>query len=258
MGDLRVAVAAAGDLRIGPGAGGRCERCLAGLPAGEFRRGEISHQQAADGRGHVALRVLDAPDDALLQLPLRLDDERLVMPTVGHHQMHALLIRELDDAARVRSAGRHRLLAHDVEAPLQRGDGVLRVERVRRGDHDAVEFLCLQQLAVVLRGELEAEAFLDFTQLLLTEPADGDELHVVPLDEEGHVVGGGPPPRPNESEARFSVRHESLLPSMVGRTQCCARAGDGPARASRTWNASARQVSAAGDENDSYRESEAW
>ena len=139
---------------------------------------------------------------AFHQLPGPLH-EGLVVPSVRDQQVEALLPGALDELAGVDGAGRHRLLAHHVQAGVESGQGVLVVQGVGRGHDHSVQLAVGQQVAVVLGGVAEAEALLHLLQLPGAEAADAGEVHVVPGRQDRQVVAGGPPAGADEAESHL-------------------------------------------------------
>ena len=75
------------------------------------------------------------------------------------HQPRARCVPGVQDAVAAVDGDRHRLLAEDVLAGLQRGDRVLLMAVVGRGDGDRVDVGSGDQLAIVLGDERVAAVF---------------------------------------------------------------------------------------------------
>ena len=65
----------------------------------------------------------------------------------------------VQDAVAALGGDGQRLLAEDVLARLQRGDGVLLVAEVGRGDGDGVDVGAVEQLAIVVGDERSCHRF---------------------------------------------------------------------------------------------------
>ena len=113
--------------------------------------------------------------------------------------------RQRDQAARIPGAGAHWLLDEDVAARVQGRRGMIEVVAMRRGHDDRVEVVA-EQIVDVRRRVRKAKVPLHPRQHLGVEAAHGRHLDIVARGQERHVVGGGPPARPDESEAGLAAR----------------------------------------------------
>ncbi|HKI20401.1 MAG TPA: hypothetical protein VKA15_21105 [Isosphaeraceae bacterium] len=156
-----VAVAAAGQHRIGPRAGVRLEQHAARLATVAFDLKAEPAEQVADWRGHVAEHIFHPPDVAFIHPSLGLLGKRLVMPAVGHQQVDALLPGQMHQLPRVFSLRAHGLLAHDMEAALQGQPSMFEVQRMRRADNHSIQPRMGDKLLGALGCKAERELLLD-------------------------------------------------------------------------------------------------
>ena len=157
-----MAVAAAGDRGVRPGARVGLEQHVAGLAALAVGLEAAAGEQVADRRGHVAEGVLHRADPAGVHPALGLLDERLVVPAVGDEQVQFLGAGQSDQFAGVLGLGAHRLFAQHVQSVGEGEAGVFVVQRVRRGNDDGIQARMVDQLLGLLGGKAKAELLLNF------------------------------------------------------------------------------------------------
>src|SRR6516164_1498075 len=127
----------------------------------------------------MAQHIFDSSDQPLFHRPLRLLNERFVMPAIWNNQMNVPFRREMDQLPCVARPESHGLLAHHVESPGQGCPGMFIMQIMWRGDDDAVEVL-LKDIPVVFRSKKEVEPFLNCLELIAPEAADRHEIDVIP------------------------------------------------------------------------------
>ena len=117
-----------------------------GVPVLEERVAAVADEVAAPAGLHLA-------DGAAQDQLAHLADQPHVPHVVAHVQLQLPLERGPENPVAAADGDRHRLFEIHRLARLQRGDGVLLVEEVRRGDEDRADVLQGEQPPVVVRHE---------------------------------------------------------------------------------------------------------
>ncbi len=122
--------------------------------AGQRRVGEPA-PRAPVGMHAVAVRAHDRAELAREDRVAQRDHGAVVPPGVQHEQQPVVTLRLGEHRLGVGDGRRHRLLAENVLARLERRDRLLGVQRVGSADHDDVDVRRTYQLAPVGRGALD-------------------------------------------------------------------------------------------------------
>ena len=103
----------------------------------------------------------------------------LEVPAVGHDHLLAGGVGLGDEVARVGRRRRQRLFHQQMTAFGERGDGVLVMQHVRRGDHHAIHRNLIEHGAIILESERHIKFSLQLGQFARAEAIDGDDLAIL-------------------------------------------------------------------------------
>jgi len=129
-------------------------------------------------------------DHTLFDQALGGDETRRIAADLPDHQPGLAGALGGDHGLAVSDGQGHRLFAKDMLTPGQGGHGHLPVQLVRRADHDSVDRVVVQQLAVVLVHLVRAELLSRALRLGQVKVANGRQPGVRVIPDGSHVGSG--------------------------------------------------------------------
>ena len=201
VGNLQVALAAAGALRIAVhvagadhGVGGGHRRVVRAVVAA------VQVQRLrAEGVGHVMNPAEAAAGHHVVHAQAHVDE----LPRVAHDDLAVAVLGQPDQLAGVGRPQHHRLLQQQVQAALQHGARHLVVGGVPDRDHRAVQLVAVEQVAVVGVGGADAVVVRRLAQHLRPQVGDAHQVGVRVADQRRQVRGRRPPAGADHPDSRL-------------------------------------------------------
>ena len=210
VGDLQVALAAAGSLRVGVhvagadhGVGGGHRRV-----AGAVVAAVQVQRLGAEGVGHVMDGAEAAARHHVPHAYAHVDE----LPGVAHDDLATAALGQPDQLAGVGRVQHHRLLQQQVQAAIQHGARHLVVGGVPYRDDRAVQLVAVEQLAVVGVGGADAVVVRGLAQHLRPQIGDPHQVRVRIADQRRQVRRRRPPAGADHPDSRLHRCTAGLRP----------------------------------------------